>query len=57
MRRSECKWRRRRTTYRIKKNTVQRHKFIIFYLNDDERQSVDVEEVEEVEEVNFFEVT
>jgi len=30
------------------------HKFIIFCLNDDKRQSVDVEEVEEV---NFFEVT
>lgn len=40
-------------TYYEKEVEDEGHKFIVFFLNDDEDQSV---HVEEVKEINFFEV-
>jgi len=40
-------------TYDEKKVEDEGHKFIVFFLNDDEDQSV---HIEEVKEINFFEV-
>ena len=40
-------------TYDEKEVENEGHKFILFFLNDDEDQSV---HVEEVKEINFFEV-